>query len=389
MLLSVDARPRTVAVPPAATRWSARLVGISAAVLLSLLGTLPAAAVEPVPEPTVPDTVVNPELDPIVDEGGTPEMREQLNQTQADWLDAKVALDASVTHQQELIVSLEGIKVKLDVQSQELGKVAHAAFVSSGQSEVFAIMSSGSAKEFLDGVGLIDALATREASVITQLMQTRAEANEAQAGIDAEIAKQKQLEQVMFDRNQQAELALCRAAAGNCDTNEDGYFSARSSFVAQAAPRNPDGSFPAEYIPRDRSGYPAVQEKTVTGNPYATGYITPRTANAVVQAKAADFTVFVACFGAREDGGQHPRGRACDFAVDPNCTYCGAASGANRDYGDDLAAFFVFNAERLGVLYVIWYQRIWLASTGRWKAYSGGMGDPSSNHTNHVHVSMR
>lgn len=389
MLLTVDAQPRTAPVAPAARRRaSLRVLGAVGAVLLSLVGTVPAGAAEPIepnPDPTGP--VVD--LAPIVDEGGTNEMRLQLNETQVAWLDAKVALDASVARQQELVVALEDIRVQIDKQTHELGKVARAAYVSSGQSAVAAIMSAGSAKEFLDGVGLIDALATREANVITTLLQTQAEANATQAGIEEEIARQNELAQLMFDRNQQAELALCRAAAGTCNLNDEGQFSLRASHVAEAAPRNADGSWPAEYIPRDRSGYPAVLERTVTGNPVAGGYITPRTARVVTESKNAGFTLFVACYGAREDGGQHPRGRACDFAVDPNCTYCGAATGANKAYGDDLATFLVFNAERLGVLYVIWYQRIWLASTGRWKAYSGARGDPSSNHTNHVHVSMR
>jgi hypothetical protein len=369
---------------PTPTRLVAALVGA----LLGLAAAVPAgaAAADPTPSPSGGDTVT---LDPIQSEGGTSDMRQQLNQTQSDWLDAKGELDASIAHQQELIVTLEKVKVQLGVQTEELGKVANAAYVSAGEAGVIAIMSTGSAKQFLDGVGLVDALATRQANIIDQLLATRAAANDAQAGIDAEVARQKSLEQVMFDRNQQAELALCRAAVGNCDSASDGGFSARASFVADPAPRNPDGSFPPEYIPHDRAGYPAVVESTVTGNPYATGYITPRTAHAVTQAKKAGFNIFVECYSPGEDGGQHPRGRACDFAVDPNCTYCNAATGANRTYGDDLADFFVFNAERLGVLYVIWYQRIWLASTGRWKPYTGGHGDPSSNHTNHVHVSIR
>jgi hypothetical protein len=39
------------------------------------------------------------------------------------------------------------------------------------------------------------------------------------------------------------------------------------------------------------------------------------------------------------------------------------------------------------VLYVIWFERIWLPSSG-WKAYTRGNGDPSSDHTNHVHLSV-
>jgi hypothetical protein len=52
-----------------------------------------------------------------------------------------------------------------------------------------------------------------------------------------------------------------------------------------------------------------------------------------------------------------------------------------------LAAFFVRNAERLGVLYVIWFKQIWTPAAG-WHRYGRAGGDPSSDHTNHVHVSL-
>jgi hypothetical protein len=63
------------------------------------------------------------------------------------------------------------------------------------------------------------------------------------------------------------------------------------------------------------------------------------------------------------------------------------ATGGDRTYGNNLAAYFVRNANRLGVLYVIWFEQIWTPSTG-WRAYRSGRGDPSSDHTNHVHLSM-
>ncbi len=64
------------------------------------------------------------------------------------------------------------------------------------------------------------------------------------------------------------------------------------------------------------------------------------------------------------------------------------ASGGDRTYGDNLSVYFIDNSRRLGVLYVIWFKRIWLPSSG-WRAYSRGRGDPSSDHTNHVHLSIR
>ncbi len=384
LLRSLDPpRPTAEPVPPARPRRRERgltRIATLATALLSVVGLVvglaasPAAATKGDPD----------EPPPIVSEGGTQAMRRQLNETQAAWLDAKVALDASVARQQELVTSLAQIQQSIDVQTADLGKISHMAYVSSGYSRIAAIMSSG-VSTYLDGVGLIDALAERETSLVEGLLDARDAANAAQAGIDAEIARQQELEQEMYQRNLQAEQALW-AAAGGQDT---GGFSVAASAVALAAPRNSDGGWPAEYIPRDRSGYPAVLERNATGRSSAgNAYITPRTAHAVEQAKDAGFTRYVSCFRSGEDGGQHPRGRACDFAVDAGCTFCGTAEGDARSYGNQLAQFFVFNADRLGVLYVIWYRQIWLASTGRWKSYSGCC-DASSMHTNHVHLSMK
>ena len=61
--------------------------------------------------------------------------------------------------------------------------------------------------------------------------------------------------------------------------------------------------------------------------------------------------------------GEHPKGRACDFAAQKG-GFGGDATGGDRTYGNNLAAYFLRNADRLGVLYVIWYRQIWLPSSG-------------------------
>jgi hypothetical protein len=121
-------------------------------------------------------------------------------------------------------------------------------------------------------------------------------------------------------------------------------------------------------------------------DPTTDGCITPRMLHALQQAKKAGFTHFVACFR-HQNSGEHPKGRACDFAADKN-GFGGVATGSSKDYGNRLANYFINNSSRLGVLYVIWFRRIWLPSSG-WKAYTRGNGDPSSEHQNHVHLSVR
>jgi hypothetical protein len=141
---------------------------------------------------------------------------------------------------------------------------------------------------------------------------------------------------------------------------------------AQAAPRNADGSWPPERC--------SVKDPTPTS-----GCITPRMLHAYQQARAAGFTHFTSCY--RPSGaGEHPKGRACDFASATN-GFEGIATGADKTYGDRLAAWCLANADRIAVLYVIWFKQIWLPGIG-WRAYQGD-GTPAGDHYNHVHLSVQ
>ena len=98
------------------------------------------------------------------------------------------------------------------------------------------------------------------------------------------------------------------------------------------------------------------------------------------QVKKAGFTRFVGC---HRDGGpfEHPKGRACDWSLQKR-GFSPWHNQDTREYGNNLMAFLVRNADQLGILYVIWNKMIWFPATG-WKTYHG-----PSDHTDHVHVSM-
>ena len=98
------------------------------------------------------------------------------------------------------------------------------------------------------------------------------------------------------------------------------------------------------------------------------------------EVKKAGFDRFVGC---HRNGGpfEHPKGRACDWSLQKS----GFSVYHNNDmfeYGNDLMAFLVRNADRLGILYVIWNRMIWFPARG-WSTYHG-----PSTHEDHVHVSM-
>jgi peptidoglycan DL-endopeptidase CwlO len=300
-------------------------------------------------------------------EGGTAGLRASLDEAVRGFLDARTALEASKARQVQLADNLAKAEANFAAGQVRLGQISATAYRSSGFNRIAGIIANGKPEEYLGRVTLLNALSAHEHAVVAELVKARNEVSSSKAALDAEIAAQSEQLAAMNARKQDAERALWADGGGQ----ETGGFNENSEVVADPAPRNADGGLPGEGC--------NVYE-SATG-----GCITPRTAHARDQAQIAGFTHYVSCYRATNDGGEHPQGRACDFAAAVG-GFGGAAVGDERTYGNNLAAFFIFNASRLGVLYVIWYRQIWLPGSG-WRAYSGS-GSPSAEHTNHVHLSL-
>ncbi len=92
----------------------------------------------------------------------------------------------------------------------------------------------------------------------------------------------------------------------------------------------------------------------------------------------------IGCYRAIQDGGQHPLGRACDFMLSRG----GAMpSGEEIERGHEIAKWATKNARRLGIMYVIYRQRIWHVSTGGWRVMTD-RGGTTANHYDHPHISV-
>ncbi|SCE87477.1 hypothetical protein GA0074695_1791 [Micromonospora viridifaciens] len=306
------------------------------------------------------------------DEGGTPALRAQLDSASKGWLDARTALNRSVQRQQQLGAQLKTINAELGVRDAKVGEIAGVAYRTGRLGTAAALLGGGSPQGLMDRAATLQQVAAQEDRALRDLIDTRDQATRTQAALSAEIQEQRKQVAVMAKRKEQAERALEVANKKAATATSGGSGPGTSGANAKPAPRNADGSWPAESC--------SVNDPTP-----ANGCITPRTLHALQQAKAAGFTRYVSCY--RPSGsGEHPKGRACDFAAQKG-GFGGVATGGDRTYGNNLAAYFVRNADPLAVLYVIWFKQIWLPSSG-WKAYSGGNGDPSSDHTNHVHLSV-
>jgi hypothetical protein len=95
--------------------------------------------------------------------------------------------------------------------------------------------------------------------------------------------------------------------------------------------------------------------------------------------------VTIGCYRPGSDG-EHPLGRACDFMLSTG----GVLPAADKvQLGYDVAAWAQANASRLGIMYIIYRQRIWdirMASSG-WVPMSD-RGSITANHFDHVHISV-
>ncbi|MDT5033605.1 MAG: peptidoglycan DL-endopeptidase CwlO [Actinoplanes sp.] len=295
-------------------------------------------------------------------EGGSKSLTDQLDAASSGYLKARAALATSQKTQADLTTKLKEIDGQLAPEQAVLDQVINQTYRSGRLGPMAALLSADSAAGLLDRVDTLATVAVTQDSAVRALKDTRIRQEQAKVAIDTAIRDQQKQVNLMAGRKAQAEAAL-KAVGGGQNTGSPGG----SSSGAATAPRYTGSG------------------RTMVDDPTSSGRITARMLNALNQAQRAGFTHYVHCFR-QQNSGEHPKGRACDFAADKG-GFGGVATGASKDYGNRLAYFFRTNSDNLGVLYVIWFKRIWLPSSG-WKSYSGGQGDPSSNHTNHVHLSV-
>ena len=334
-------------------RWRSRrivrIVIVLATVMVALLGASPALA------------------DPADDEGGTQALREKLEAAARGYYDANAVLVASQTRQAEIVERLRSAELALARLTVEVGQVASARYKGSQIGVLNGLITGeGDPALLLQGAAVADFLVWRDDTYLRTYRATKEEAERQQGLLDAELQIQARQVAELDATKREAEKALA-SVGGLVTAGYDGG----PSIPAQPAPRNADGSFPREGC--------SINDPTGTG-----GCVTPRMYHALTEARLAGFRHHTSCWRA-SDWGEHPQGRACDLSAN-QYSFGAAATGADKEYGDSLAAWCVANADALGVLYVIWYRQIWFPGTG-WRSYSG-VGDPASEHTNHVHLSM-
>ncbi|BCJ44199.1 hypothetical protein GCM10010168_10120 [Actinoplanes ianthinogenes] len=299
-------------------------------------------------------------------EGGSKKLRANLEAAAKGYDQAKTKLAASKKRQVQLAATLKSAQGRSDLLTKRVSAVANRSYQMGRISTVMLLLNSSSPDKFVERVQGLDMLAQVDSSTLADYRTDIETIRKAQTALTAEITEQQRQVTVMERKKKQAELALAEVGGGSA-----GGFIDANSPAAAPAPRNSDGSWP--------------KESCSIKDPTSSGCLTPRTLHAYQEARSDGFTHYTVCWSQRSSG-EHPKGRACDFSANASTFKTSAATGSDKAYGDRLAAYFVKNADKLGVMYVIWYRQIWMPSTG-WRAYSA-TGDAAAVHTNHVHLSM-
>jgi hypothetical protein len=292
------------------------------------------------------------------EDAGTPEgLKAALEAANRGFVDARNALDASRARQAELVNKITETQQKVDLLSEATRGLLVMAYRNNGLASTATLLASGSPEEFFAKATSASELAHHNSKRVKAYNEVNRDLAEQKKKLDAEIAVQEQQLKIMEQRKKDAEKAV-----GGPGEASAGY---------------------GKKVPPGQTGRNCnIKDPSGTG-----GCVTATLLYAYNQTKAAGFNHYVSCYRSGEDGGEHPRGRACDWAA-AKSGFGNAAGGADKTYGDNLANFYIGNSKSLNVLYVIWYKRIWQTATGSWKSYGGACGSPSCDHTNHVHLSV-
>jgi peptidoglycan DL-endopeptidase CwlO len=299
------------------------------------------------------------------DEGSTGSARKKLAQAARDYNNAKAQLAASTKRRAELDRELARGARRLVTLRDSVAAIADTWYRQSPSRVLLGRVLAGDATDVLQAADTLRYLGLRDARQVRELRVAARRQTAQRAELAGTIATQRRQVAKLKKRKAEAQAAVDAVSSGASSGFSGG------SATADPVPRNADGSLPDESCSED--------------DPTTDGCLTPRTLHDYHEARQAGFTRYTACWR-EESSGEHPLGRACDFSVTPD-GFEGQATGAAKDYGDHLAAWFVANADALAVLYVIWYRQIWLPGTG-WSSYDGS-GSPSAEHTNHVHLSVQ
>jgi hypothetical protein len=226
------------------------------------------------------------------------------------------------------------LRTELDAAGRQIARLAVASYLSGGPNQTLTLLTSGGSQQVLYRSEMFSYLATRRSAKEHALRRLLA------ASTNADRVAQAQIERL------------------------------RTMIAALESQRHRVGLLLAKFHPQ---------------SPLLGPSMTPRML-AVKKAVDWRFGPFPAIGCWRPGGGDHTAGRACDFMLSTGGVMP-TSPWIRKGY--QVAAWAQAHAARLGIMYIIYRQRIWdirMASAG-W-VLMPDRGSLTANHYDHVHISV-
>jgi hypothetical protein len=228
------------------------------------------------------------------------------------------------------------LRRQLASAQRQIGRLAAASYMGGGLDPGLALLSGGDPQRALDRASTIEYLAQQGSAAERLLQRLVVAENRAGQAAQAKVAELRRLLAVLVSQRRTVELLLAK-------------FRPQSPIIG-ANHLTPRMIQVRDEIDRRFGPFPAI-----------------------------------GCYRPGNDG-EHPLGRACDFMLSSGGVI---PSGSWVQRGYDIAAWAQANASRLGIMYIIYRQRIWdirMASSG-WVPMPD-RGSITANHFDHVHISV-
>ncbi|PRY01618.1 coiled-coil domain-containing protein [Allonocardiopsis opalescens] len=322
----------------AGTRARRTAAAFAAALAIAVLAPAPTALAEPEDEPSLEE----------LNERAA-ELEEEYDGELQQYRDARDAAERAEERLSEAEQELESAR-------QGVAQLAAVNYMTSGFDPTLQMTMSDDPDRFLADLAAMDYVSRNNSEQLDSYISLVEEREEARAEADERLADASDLvDDLESQRDEVAEMIE---------------------------------RYRAEDAENAASGETAGSGSTDPGAAAGPGYydVTPRMAT-VRDAVVSNFSLPypVGCMRPG-DPGEHGSGRACDFMMSSG----GAMPSAeNTALGDEIAAYLQNNASSLGVMYVIWQQRIWDARNpgAGWRGMED-RGSVTQNHYDHVHVSV-
>ncbi|MEV0586984.1 hypothetical protein [Nonomuraea sp. NPDC050310] len=283
------------------------------------------------------------------------DLRKESDKLIADYYQARIALEKVEKVDSEARGRLDEAQGVLDVQSERLRRMAVGQYVNGGNEHTLAMLSGG-----------VDPESTLRRQTLTQYLL------EEEAGRVAGFA-------AVRDRHARA-LAEAEESAERLRTSMKDLDKRR-----KRAEKTIERIRDKIDLAHDAPGFRRSDGTWVPELPGGADHITPRmrlVKDLLIERFGSGKGV--GCYRSFNDGGEHPLGRACDFMLS---TGGAMPSPAEVKRGHEISAWVVKNAKRLGIMYVIYRQRIWHVRTGSWR-FMSNRGGTTANHYDHPHISV-